>query len=275
MNAIAPRDAKAPPEDPVGRYDPRRMAFFHFMFSRFFGKHMRAARVARWGLPGEYGQRPLVVFANHPGWWDGVAFMLLSVGLFPGRRMFIPLDKTALDRYAFMRRIGVFGIETGSPRGAVAFLRTAQHVLGAPDRMLWMNAPGRFSDVRERPVPIAPGMTRLPEMAPEALFVPLALDYPFWTERKAEMLCAFGNPIEGRVLAAMDREARAEALSASLGATMDRLAEDAIARDPARFETLHRGREGMGGLYDLWRRLRAMLRGERFDPRHDTRQEAG
>lgn len=275
MNAIAPREAKRPAEDPVGRYDPRHMAFFHFMFSRFFGKHMRAARVARWGMPGGYGSRPLVVFANHPGWWDGVAFMLLSVGLFPGRRMFIPMEKAALDRYRFMRRLGVFGIETGTPRGAVAFLRTAQHVLAAPDRMLWMNAPGRFSDVRERPVPIAPGMTRLPEMAEGALFIPLALDYPFWTERKAEMLCAFGEPVEGAALAALDRDARTAMLSGALGATMDRLAADAISRDPARFETLHRGREGMGGIYDLWRRVQAAARGERFDARHDTKREGG
>ena len=275
MNVIAPKQGKAPPEDPVGRYDPRRMAFFHFMFSRFFGKHMRAARVAQWGLPRDYGDRPLVVFANHPGWWDGVAFMLLSVGLFPKRRMFTPMDKASLDKYAFMRRLGVFGIENGTPRGAVAFLRTAEQVLAAPDRMLWMNAPGRFADVRERPVPIAPGMTRLPEMAPDALFIPLALDYPFWTERKAEMLCAFGEPIDGRTLAVLDRETRSEVLSQALAATMDRLAEDTIARDPARFETLHRGREGMGGIYDLWRRLRATLRGERFDARHDSRREPG
>jgi 1-acyl-sn-glycerol-3-phosphate acyltransferase len=275
MNAETPREAKAPPEDPIGRYDPRRMAFFHFMFSRFFGKHMRAARVARWGLPRDYGDRPLVVFANHPGWWDGVAFMLLSVALFPQRRMFIPMEKQALDRYGFMRRLGVFGIETGSPRGAIAFLRLAKDVLGAPDRMLWMNAPGRFSDVRERPVPIAPGMTRLPEFAPDAVFIPLALDYPFWTERKAEMLCAFGEPIEGRALEAMDRDARAQALSAALAATMDRLAEDAISREPSRFETIHKGREGMGGIYDLWRRIGAAARGKRFDPRHETRQEAG
>jgi 1-acyl-sn-glycerol-3-phosphate acyltransferase len=201
--------------------------------------------------------------------------MLLSVGLFPARRMFTPMDKAALDRYRFMRRLGVFGVETGTPRGAVAFLRTAQQVLSTPDRMLWMNAPGRFADVRERPLPIAPGMTRLPEMAPDALFIPLAIDYPFWSERKAEMLCAFGEPIEGTTLAALDREARAARLSSALAATMDRLAEDAIARDASRFATLHRGREGMGGIYDLWRRLRAALRGERFDARHDTRQGAG
>lgn len=275
MNPAAPSDRKAPTEDPVGRYDPRRMAFFHFIFARFFRKHMRAVRVAKWGMPGEYGARPIVVFANHPGWWDGVAFMLLSQALFVPRRMYIPMDKAALDRYPFMRRIGVFGIETGSPRGAIAFLKVAKDVLGAPDRMLWMNAPGRFSDVRERPVPIAPGMTRLPEFAPDAVFVPLALDYPFWTERKAEMLCAFGAPIEGRTLEAMDRDARAVALSEALAATMDRLAGDAIARDPARFETLLRGREGMGGIFQLWRRIVAAARGQRYDPRHDPREEVG
>jgi 1-acyl-sn-glycerol-3-phosphate acyltransferase len=275
MNAIAPQAKGVLPEDPVGRFDPRRMAFFHFMFRRFFQKHKRAARVARWGMPRDYGHRPLVVFANHPGWWDGVAFMLLSQALFPGRRMFIPMDAAALGRYPFMRRLGVFGVETGTPRGAIAFLRLAREVLAAPDRMLWMNAPGRFSDVRERPVPIAPGMTRLPEFAPEALFVPLALDYPFWTERRAEMLCAFGDPIEGAALVALEREARAEALSVALAATMDRLAEDAIARDPARFETLLRGREGMGGIFQTWRRIVAAARGQRYDPRHDPREEAG
>lgn len=275
MNAMMSAARNATAEDPLSRYDPRRMAFFHFMFSRFFRKHMRAARVANWGRPGDYGARPLVVFANHPGWWDGVAFMLLSQALFPGRRMYIPMDKAALDRYPFMRRLGVFGVETGTPRGAVAFLRLAREVLTAPDRMLWMNAPGRFSDVRERPVPIAPGMTRLPEFAPDAVFIPLALDYPFWTERKAEMLCAFGAPIEGAALAGLDRDARARVLSDALAATMDRLAGDAIARDATRFETLLRGAEGMGGFFQLWRRAVAAVRGERYDPRHDPRREAG
>jgi DNA-binding FadR family transcriptional regulator len=59
-----------------------------------------------------------------------------------------------------------------------------------------------------------------------------------------------------------------ESGAAALAATMDRLAEDAIARDPARFATLLQGREGMGGIYDIWRKARAALRGERFDPRH-------
>lgn len=255
---------------PVGLFSARHFAFFRFIFRRFSRRHLRAARVAQWGLPPpDDPSRPLVVYANHPSWWDGMAFMLYSTALFPGRRMFIPMEAKALSRYGFMRRLGVFGVEQHSARGAVAFLRTAQAVLAEPRHMLWMNAPGRFMDVRERPVPIAPGLVRMAELAPGARFLPMALEYPFWSERAPEMLAAFGPPLEGAALAPMDRAARAEALARALEAAMDRLAADAMARDPARFRFVLRGREGMGGVWQGWRRLQAALRGVPFDPRHD------
>lgn len=258
--------------DPVALRSERHVGFFDFAFTRFFGRFMRAMRVAEWGLPQVPPGVPLVIYANHPSWWDGVTFMLLARRLFPGRPGFVPMDAEALEKYGFMRRIGVFGIEQDSRRGAVRFLRNARLVLAAPAHMLWMNAPGRFADARERPVPIAPGLARLPEIAPGAAFVPLALEYLFWTERAAEALAAFGPPIPGAELAALDREARTERLRDALAATMDRLAADAIARDPARFTEVVRAADGMGGIYGRWQRLRALLRGERFDPRHDTRQ---
>jgi len=259
-----------PDSSPVALFSPARFAFFRFMFAGFARKHLRAVRVAEWGLPpADDPARPLVVYANHPSWWDGVAFMLYSTELFPGRRMFSPMEAGALVRYGFMRRLGVFGVERQSARGAVAFLRTAKQVLATPDTMLWMNAPGRFMDVRERPVVIALGLAKLPELAPEARFLPMALEYPFWAERAPEMLCAFGTPLDGAALAAMPREERSRALAAALEATMDRLAEDAIARDPGRFRDILAGKEGMGGVYERWRHLQAVLRGRSFDPRHD------
>jgi len=259
---------------PLALYSSARHRFFHLVFARFARAHLRAVRVAEWGLPQPSPGAPLVVFANHPSWWDGMAFMLLAARLLPERRMFVPMEAAVLARYGFMRRIGVFGVEAGSGRGAFAFLRTAGAVLAAPEGMLWMNAPGRFADVRERPVPITPGLVRLVELAPTARFVPLALDYPFWSERAPEMLAAFGPPIEGAALAALDRDARAATLAHALEATMDRLAVDAIARDPARFRTVLHGREGMGGIWQAWRRTGAALRGERFDPRHDISRPA-
>jgi hypothetical protein len=87
------------------------------------------------------------------------------------------------------------------------------------------------------------------------------------------MLVAFGAPIPATDLLVLDRDARTARLAAALEATHDRLVADAITRDPARFETLVQGREGMGGVYQTWRRIGALLRGQRFDPRHDHQPE--
>jgi 1-acyl-sn-glycerol-3-phosphate acyltransferase len=242
------------------------MRFFRYMFGRHFAAGFGAMRLE--GPRPAPPPGPVVVYANHPSWWDGVAFMLLPHLLFPGRPFFMPMDAAALERYRFMKRLGVFGIPPGQ-RGAVTFLRTAGQVLAEPRHMLWMNAPGRFVDVRARPVPVAAGVARLPELAPGGQFIPLALEYSFWNEKAPEMLCAFGPAVPAAALLALDRAARAEHMSGLLGATADRLAGAAISRDPARFETLLRGQTGMGGVYQGWRRLRAALAGQRFDPRHE------
>lgn len=234
---------------------------------------MRGLRMARWGRPEVPEDRPVVIFANHPSWWDGVMFVLLARALFPGRPMFVPMEAGAFARYGFMKRIGAWGVEQDSPRAALGFLRTARTILQTTAHTLWINAPGRFVDARTRPQPMVAGLVRLPELAPEAIFLPLALEYPFWAEPRAEMLFAFGPGLAGHELAALDRPARAAAMAAALHATMDRLAEDALSRDPARFMLLARGQEGLGGAYDVWRRLKARLRGAEFDARHDP--EAG
>jgi 1-acyl-sn-glycerol-3-phosphate acyltransferase len=256
---------------PAQLFSPAMHRFFLWVFRRFLARHLRALRLAHWGQPQVPEGRPLVVYANHPSWWDGIAFTLLSASLFPDRRMFVPMDAAALARYPFFRRLGVFGVEQHHPRGAAAFLRTSQALLRTPAHMLWINAPGRFQDVRDRPVAIAPGLLRLPELAPDACFLPLALEVTFWNERKPELLAAFGPPLEATTLSARPRTQRREIFSTTLTIMMDLLAADAMTRDPSRFRVIVQGREGMGGIYQLWQHLQALLRGERFDPRHDPR----
>ncbi|RVT97009.1 glycerol acyltransferase [Rhodovarius crocodyli] len=259
------------PGCPLALRSPKMVRFFEIAFTRRFTQSMTALRLAQWGMPQVPEGRPLVVLASHAGWWDGVMFMLLHRRLMPGRPCFSPMDAAALGRYGFMRRIGVFGVEQHSPRGAAQFLRAAETILADPWNMLWINAPGRFADPRERPLPLAPGVIRLAEIAPDAVFLPLAMEYPFWSEAHPEALAAFGPPIEASALLTHDRDSRARLMSAALAETMDRLANDAISRDPARFDTLLQGRAGMGGVYGGWQYLRALLRGEKHDPRHGRR----
>lgn len=259
---------------PVALRSEKAMAFFNVAFGRTFGGSMRALRIPHWGMPDYAEGRPLVIYATHPSWWDAILFMLLLRRYFIQRPAFLPMAAEAIRKYPFMTRLGVFGVEQASPRGAVRFLNTAKEVLADPRHMLWMNAPGRFADVRERPVPITPGLVRLAEIAPDALIAPLAFEYAFWSEKQAEAFAAFGPAMTAGELADLDREARAARLAAALEAVMDRLATDVISRDPDRFHAAIDGSKGMGGLYGAWQYLRAMLRGERYAAEHSPGKKA-
>lgn len=259
---------------------PPRSAFvWRFMaawFARFLRRHLNALRLARWGRPDAAGHAgPVVVYCNHPSWWDAATIVLLADRLFPGRPSYAPFDAQALARYGLFRRLGAFPVDLDSARGAAQFLQAARGILAARDSVLWITAQGRFADVRARPLGLKAGVARLPEFAPKALVLPMALELAFWDERGAEIFCAFGAPLPAADLVALARPARLARLEADLTATLDRLSADVIARDPARFEPLVSGEKGVGGLYDGWRRLRAALGGRPFDPAHRQDGAAG
>lgn len=244
-------------------------------FARFVRRHMNALRLARWGRPhGTDHPGPIVVYCNHPAWWDAATVILLADRLYPARASYAPFDAAMLEKYGVFRRMGAFPVDLASARGAAQFLACARAILSGPDRMMWITAQGRFSDVRARPLDLKPGVARLPEIAPDALFLPLALDYAFWDERGAEACCAFGAPIPGRDLLALPRTDRLARLEADLEAVLDRLGADVVARDPARFDAVLAGARGVGGIYDGWRRLAARLSGRAFDPAHNPDKSA-
>jgi 1-acyl-sn-glycerol-3-phosphate acyltransferase len=236
-------------------------------FERFFRRHLNALRVAKWGFP-ETATGPLVVYSNHPAWWDAAVYVLLARHLFSRYECYAPIDAAMLEKYGFFARIGAFGLDLESRHGAAAFLRTGAAILARPERALWVTAQGRFADHRQRPLSLRAGVARLAESAPGATFLPLAIEYAFWTERGAEALAAFGPPLHGTELLALPRPARLARLEAGLAVTMDRLAADAMTREPERFRVLLEGKPGIGGVYDLWRHGRAMLRGRSFNPAH-------
>jgi 1-acyl-sn-glycerol-3-phosphate acyltransferase len=241
-------------------------------FERYFKRHMNALRLAKWGepsIPADAG--PIVVYSNHPGWWDAAVYILAADRLLPDRESYAPIDAEMLRRYGVFGRIGAFGVDLHSARGAAAFLGASADILSQPHRALWITAQGRFGDARERPLGVKPGVARLPELAPGCVVLPLAIEYSFWLERGAEACLAFGAPMLGRDLLALDRQARRALLEDALTATLDRLGADVQRRDPARFRSLLEGRVGVGGVYDSWRRLVSALRGRAFDPSHGKR----
>ena len=61
-------------------------------------------------------------------------------------------------------------------------------------------------------------------------------------------------------------------LEQSLEQTMDALADESMFRDPELFDTLVLGKAGVGGVYDQWRRWRAMRAGKIVRLSHEERR---
>lgn len=247
------------------------LAFFRRLVRRYFRGHFHAVRISgAERLSAASG--PVIVYANHSSWWDPMVSFLLAGDLLPERQHFAPMEAEALERYSIFKRLGVFGIDNRSARGAVQFLRMGETILER-DGVLWVTPQGRFADARERPLAFKPGLAALVSRVPGCTVLPLAIEYTFWDERKPEVLLLFGEAVAA---ASKPKESVDAVLTSALSGLMEQLKAKALARDPAGFErTLARGAVGTGGVYAVWQRLRALTRGQTYRAEHTLADEPG
>ncbi len=236
------------------------------LFERYAGhnvtRSLHAFRLAKAQRPDPVAIRgkPLIVYFNHPSWWDPLICLRLAEQFFPDRNHYAPMDAAALARNRFFARLGFFGVELGSARGARRFLNVSQQVLSRPDSALWIAAEGQLTDPRVRPVRLRSGIGHLANRVRQSVLLPLALEYPFWEERMPEALARFGEelPAGEADLTAADWTA---VLETRLEDTQDALSVESLARDPSRFDVLLGDTAGAGGVSGVWSRLKGRFRG--------------
>lgn len=245
------------------------LRFFDVYLHFFVRKHFHALRLAhaeRWpGSAEATDDLPLIVCLNHPSWWDPLTAIVLSRFLERDADHYAPIDALAIERYGILERLGLFAVEQGSRKGAVQFLRSGAAVLSAQRSVLWVTPQGGFTDVRTRPVAFRAGLDALLRRMPRVRVLPLALEYTFWDERLPEALAMLGRPL---VFSRGDAAAPGEQVAAALERAQDELAILASRRDSSLFCTVLTGAAGTSGMYGGWQRVRARLRGERFDAEH-------
>ena len=147
------------------------------------------------GVPGPAAGRPLIVYSNHPSWWDPAVYILLCDMLFRDRAGYGPMDQAALGKYGVLERMGVFGVALDDPRGAATFLRTSPGILVRRPRNDAVGDGG--GPLRRQPRAagaLRPGLAHLVRRVPDAVILPLALDYPFWNESRPEDAGPFRLP---------------------------------------------------------------------------------
>ncbi|HEX6850675.1 MAG TPA: lysophospholipid acyltransferase family protein [Candidatus Polarisedimenticolaceae bacterium] len=225
----------------------RRPLLWGFTLSgrRLMRRHFNAVRVLGEVRPGDPGIAPAIVVMNHPSWWDPLTALVLARGPLFGRTHYAPIEAKQLSRYRVFASLGFFGVDA-SAAGARAFLSTSLAICASPRATLWVTAQGRFSDPRERPVALLPGVGRLASRLSGGVVWPLAVEYPFWTERVPEALVHWGRPLA--IESGRSAEGWTAAISAELAGAMDRLAAASLARDATAFTTLLAGRRARHGV---------------------------
>jgi 1-acyl-sn-glycerol-3-phosphate acyltransferase len=241
---------------------------------RYVRKHFHALRVSNGSAAFPPADEPVLIVLNHPSWWDPMIGLVLS-NRFSDRDQFAAIDAVAVQQYGFFKRLGFVGVDTASLRGGAEFLRTGTTILSQPGRVFWVTAQGGFSDVRERPLDLRSGVGHLAARLDHGFVVPLALEYAFWDERTPEAFARFGEPIRIADHPGLTGRKWTQRIEDALTQTLDALNAAVRTRDPANFIAVVEGRTGIGGVYDRWRRLKAWVRGKRFDPSHAAATRKG
>lgn len=233
---------------------------------KYAAKHFHAVRVAKSCRPPQSWPGPALMVMNHPSWWDPILGFILS-SFWPNRLDYAPIDAKALQQYRVLGKVGLYGIKMDSTAGARGFLQVSRAILAHDHASIWITAQGEFTDVRQRPVQLRSGVGHLASGMTKGVVIPVALEYPFWDERTPEALAAFGDPLP---ITGNDSDAKewTQRIERALETTQDRLSHDAQSRDPQRFDSIVQGRVGVGGMYDLGRRMRSWMSGRRFRPEH-------
>jgi 1-acyl-sn-glycerol-3-phosphate acyltransferase len=251
---------------------PMTLRFFRRVVRGYFRRHFHAVRISgaeRLSALAESNAGPVIVYANHSSWWDPMVCVYLAERLMAARHHYAPMDSAALERYAILKRVGIFGVEMNSARGAAKFLKTSEAIL-MEGGVVWITPQGRFVDSRARTLEFKPGLaalaSRVAARAGRCTVVPLAIEYPFWDERLPECLLHFGEPL--KVDAGMNSQGLQQELVRSLETAMNTLLETAMRRDARNFDTLSHGRLGTGGLYGGWQRLKAFLTSRPYHAEH-------
>lgn len=262
---------------------------FHRFLGRYLSRHFHAVAVVHDARPDLGGDSPhalrpdesVIVFGNHPSWWDPLIGHFLNRQLFTGRQFYAPIDADALKQYQVFEKLGFFGVQqsgtmSGSDSatsqsarlGASTFLKVSNLILAKNDSALWITPEGRFADARDRSESLMPGLAHLCHRNRRGQAIAMALEYVFWDERLPVCLARFSEPISFADNADWSKADWMRNLTDTMRSNQDALAQVAIARDSKPLDNLLAGKTGAGGIYDGFRRVKSWIKREPFQPRH-------
>ncbi|MDC0278702.1 lysophospholipid acyltransferase family protein [bacterium] len=213
-------------------------------------------------------RQPLIVYANHPSWWDPLIAHFLNQKLFSPRQFFAPIDAEALEQYRVLSKLGFYKVSVNHRQAIADFIRTSQAILNSGNSTIWITPEGRFTDARDHSASLMPGLAHLCKQTGRGYVIPLALEYVFWNEPRPVCLASFGNPQPMAELANLSKAEYSSHLEQSLRRVQTRLEQLAIQRQSEAFVPVLSGKSGPAGIYRIARQITGKMLRKPVRQRH-------
>jgi chlorobactene lauroyltransferase len=137
---------------------------------------------------------PLIIYANHSSWWDGLVAFQISCVL--EMDSFIMMEEKHLEKLFLFRRLGAFSVVREKPFEAIKSINYAVNLLKENRaRTLWIFPQGEILHNDARPFYFYKGISKIIKKLEKCLVVPLALRYEFSGNFKPEIFAKAGEAI--------------------------------------------------------------------------------
>lgn len=179
---------------------------------------------------------PLVLYANHSSWWDGLIAFQLSRAC--GLEQYAMMEERQLREFPFHRKLGAFGVVRENARDAVRSIEYAGELLAGTNRALWIFPQGETLPNEARPLVLYNGAARIIERAGVADAVPVALRYEFLDGYRPEALVRIGAMERVTVGDDFDAKRLTALFTERLTKTLDELKGNILSRDFTGYEEI-------------------------------------
>lgn len=136
---------------------------------------------------------PLIIYANHSSWWDGlILFELLKSNDFDS---YVLMEEKQLKKYRLFRKLGAFSIVRENSRKSIESLNYAIKVLSeGRNKTLLIFPQGEIFSNDKRPLEFFNGLAFLVERLKNSAIIPCSIRLEFIQNFKPEIFVKFGTP---------------------------------------------------------------------------------
>jgi chlorobactene lauroyltransferase len=176
----------------------KKSAWFEKVFAVYnrnlFKRRFHSLKAANFDFLRERDARkPLIIYANHSSWWDGLVAFEISRAT--DLDSFILMEEKHLKKLFLFRQLGAFSVVRDKAREALKSINYSVELLKKnPNRALWIFPQGAIQPNDLRPISFYNGISRIVEKLEECNVVSLAIRYEFLGEYKPQIFVKVNEP---------------------------------------------------------------------------------